>query len=274
MLTPTEAAVASFYDDRIFELECRRLTTTFPVEYAMTLRAFAHWLPPDSDVLEIGVGGAQYSIWMADRAHRVDLVDISRRLLERAHSLLGDRAAGATWASATNLGQFATASFDAVVLLGPLYHLLTITEREKAVEEAARVLKPGGILFAAGINRLAYLRAHFSETGDDVLNRAEYNREQLRTGILSPKYAETIGYSHLSSIDEFQSLFSLQFEPVAYWGLESFAAQGQAKLNVLTPEAAEAWLDLIEQTAPTPEGLGQTDHLLMVARRSSVGAKS
>jgi ubiquinone/menaquinone biosynthesis C-methylase UbiE len=46
-------------------------------------------------------------------------------------------------------------SVDAVLLLGPLYHLIKKEDRDKALKEAHRVLKPGGILFAAAITRFA-----------------------------------------------------------------------------------------------------------------------
>jgi S-adenosylmethionine-dependent methyltransferase len=49
-------------------------------------------------------------------------------------------------------------TFDAVLLMGPLYHLLTIRERLQAVMEAERVLKPGGLIFAAFITRFALFR--------------------------------------------------------------------------------------------------------------------
>ncbi len=59
-------------------------------------------------------------------------------------------------ASATDLDCFQDGAFGAVLTLGPLYHLLTPDERRRAVGEAERVLKPSGVLFASGINRLAY----------------------------------------------------------------------------------------------------------------------
>jgi SAM-dependent methyltransferase len=49
-------------------------------------------------------------------------------------------------------------TFDAVLLMGPLYHLLTIRERLQAVMESERVLKPGGLIFAAFITRFALFR--------------------------------------------------------------------------------------------------------------------
>jgi SAM-dependent methyltransferase len=51
----------------------------------------------------------------------------------------------------------ADGTVDAVLLLGPLYHLTERTDRIQALREARRVLKPGGLLFAVGIGRFASL---------------------------------------------------------------------------------------------------------------------
>ena len=48
-------------------------------------------------------------------------------------------------------------SADAVLLMGPLYHLHEREQRLAALREAHHVLKPGGILVAKAINRLASL---------------------------------------------------------------------------------------------------------------------
>lgn len=51
--------------------------------------------------------------------------------------------------------RFSDASVDAVLLLGPLYHLPAVGDRAQALAEACRVLRSGGVLFAAAISRFA-----------------------------------------------------------------------------------------------------------------------
>ena len=141
-----------------------------------------------------------------------------------------------------------------------------MTERRLAVAEAARLLKPGGVVLAAGINRLAYLRDCLREWGTEVVARRDFHRQYLVDGNLDPEHAPPIGHAHLTSIDEFRAELNA-FEELAFWGVESFSNTYQSSLLGLPDEAREVWLDLIEQTAGTTEGLGTSDHFLFVGRQ-------
>ena len=52
---------------------------------------------------------------------------------------------------------FESDSMDAVLLLGPLYHLQERSDRIQALKETRRVLKKGGLAFCAVISRFAPL---------------------------------------------------------------------------------------------------------------------
>ena len=268
-----DADVACYYDGPIFEAERSRLDTEFPVEGGITLRYLARWVPVGARVVEVGVGGGVYTRALSDRGARVHLVDVSRRLLDAVVADLAPHAAetvlGATHASATDLSALTAGGFDVVLLLGPLYHLLTLADRRRAVEEAARLLRPGGLVMAAGINRLAYLRELFNDQPAEVVARRMFHERYLQDGNLDPTHAPPIGYAHLTTIAEFRALFEGLFREELLAGVESFAAARQRKLRDLSADEREAWLDLIEQTGLTPEGLAQSDHWLFIGRTSA-----
>ncbi len=263
--------VARYYDTAMFEAELARLTRDAPVECAITLRWLERLVPPRADVAEIGVGAGIYSEFLARQGCRLCLVDVSARLLDAAAARLraaglGESISGIHQESATRLASLASGAFDAVLLLGPLYHLCTLAERRLAVAEAARILKPGGLLFAAGINRLAYLRDFFQLFPHVVLEREAFHQQYLVDGNLDPEHAPPIGFAHLSGCDEFRALLLPAFSEIALVGVESFSTKSQTVLNDLTSEEAAAWLDLIEATGQTAEGLGMSDHYLYVGK--------
>src|SRR5579871_5203565 len=122
-----DSAHTGLHYDRNVEAEAARLEQYSPVEYAITLRYLERFIPKGARVAEIGVGVGHYSEFLARRGCRVDLVDVSERLLEAARArLVGAglerQIASVHHASATEL-PLDDASVDAVLLLGPLYHL-------------------------------------------------------------------------------------------------------------------------------------------------------
>ncbi len=148
-----ETAVQHHYDEGLgYELE--RLERHSPVEMRMTLRALERWAPRSGVAIDVGVGSGLYSEWLASRSLSLQLVDVSRKLLEATSARLAaagfaERIAGRHHAPATDLRLLPDGCADVVLLLGPLYHLPSSTERTTAVGEALRLLKPGGVLFAA-----------------------------------------------------------------------------------------------------------------------------
>ena len=65
------------------------------------------------------------------------------------------------------------------------------------------------------------------------------------------------------------SEFEGQFEKVASLGVESFTAVWQNIFCDLPAAERELWLDLVEETGGSLEGIGQSDHFLFVGRKCS-----
>lgn len=117
-------------------------------------------LPP-AVVADVGGGTGPYSFWLASLGYEVHLIDPSTRLVQVCKSRMqvnpsdaGPRTVEVGDARSLWLGD---ASCDAALMLGPFYHLTERDERIRAAQEARRILKPGGYLFAATITRVASL---------------------------------------------------------------------------------------------------------------------
>jgi len=235
------------------------------------------WIPDGATVGDIGVGVGHYAELLARRGCSIYLIDISQRLLDAAYARLKElklheRVVGVHQASATKLDCLETGVLDAVLLLGPLYHLCSVEERQRAVKEASRVIKQDGLLFAAGINHLAYFRELFRATPQLVLSRSDFHKRLLQDGNVDPLHAPPLGYGHLTTCKEFRKLFEAEFHEVTLTGVESFASPWQESVTNLAPTEVEAWLDLVEETGSTPEGLGMADHFLYIGRKKFAGA--
>ena len=114
--------------------------------------------PPPATVLDVGGGPGAHACWLARQGYQVHLIDISPLHVQLAQGASQGQPqaplASAAVGDACAL-DWEAASADAVLLFGPLYHLTDGQDRLQALREARRVLKPGGVLLAAGISRFA-----------------------------------------------------------------------------------------------------------------------
>lgn len=117
--------------------------------------------PPPARVLDVGGGPGRYAAWLTGLGYGVTLLDPVADHVARAWAASGG-AFGVERGDAVALPHPGGAA-DAVLLLGPLYHLVERADRLAAVREAVRVLRPGGVVAAAGICRLAAVLDGFAK---------------------------------------------------------------------------------------------------------------
>ncbi|HMM33100.1 MAG TPA: class I SAM-dependent methyltransferase, partial [Clostridia bacterium] len=120
------------------------------VEFLTTMRYIEKFLAPGARVIEIGAGTGRYSRAIADMGYRVDAVELFASNIEvlKQH-LKPQQQISVTQGNALDLSSFADNTYDVTLLLGPMYHLYTEEDKCKAIKEALRVTKPGGVVFAS-----------------------------------------------------------------------------------------------------------------------------
>ncbi|HEV8574133.1 MAG TPA: class I SAM-dependent methyltransferase [Dehalococcoidia bacterium] len=269
--------VRKFYEISA-EREWRRLEqpTDGELEFAVHKAWIGKFLPPPpARVLDIGGGPGRYSIWLAELGYRVTLADLSPDLLaiarQRAEELnvllehIGE-------ADARKLSHFGDESFDAVVCLGPLYHLLSERDRASAAAELVRVLKPDGIAFAAFLNRLAVLRVAVDQ---DLPFFTSYTFELIRRW-----YDEGVFISAIAGI--FTDTFSMHpadvppfMESVGFRTLDlissqSIAADRQKHLSLFKEKQPDLYPWVMERliaTANDPTTVGSGFHMLYIGQK-------
>jgi len=108
-------------------------------------------------ILDVGGGTGVHAEWLLADGHRVDLVEPVQRHVTHAAARLGSNSSFTAVLGDVRSLQFIDSVFDAVLLLGPLYHLVERSDRMQAWSEVRRVVKPCGVVFAAAISRFASL---------------------------------------------------------------------------------------------------------------------
>ncbi|CAN5830828.1 class I SAM-dependent methyltransferase [soil metagenome] len=240
------------------------------VEYLRTLDVLARYLPaPPATVVDIGGGPGRYAVWLAAQGYTVCLLDPVPLHVEQARATLQDFEHAEAEVGDTRALPYPDKSADAVLLLGPLYHLTERADRSKALEEAKRVLKPGGTLFAAAISRFASFLdgLSFGFLNDPAF--AKIVDDDLQTGVHQnlerrDNYFTTAYFHRPEELSRETEKAALKLEVLI--GLEGPSRY----LNDLDATLAEAektttLLNLLRTTEKEPSLLGMSPHILAVA---------
>lgn len=144
----TQDYLSNYYQN--YDEEGRLLSKHGMVEYITTMKYIEKYLQPGMRIMEIGAATGRYSHALARKGYQVDAVELVEHNIEIfKENTLPDEPVTITQGNAMDLSAFESESYDITLLLGPMYHLFTTEDKLKALSEAIRVTKKGGIIFSA-----------------------------------------------------------------------------------------------------------------------------
>jgi S-adenosylmethionine-dependent methyltransferase len=239
-------------------------------EFAITLKALLEFLPDTTcSVLDIGGGPGRYAIELARLGYEVTLMDISKKSLHLAKEMAEEEGVfikAYIHGNALSTSEYISENFKAVLLMGPLYHLLLSMERVQAVQEGMRILEPGGRLFASFITRFAPFRDSAKNIPQWILENHDYAMRMLETGLHEKptKFARAY-FTHPDEI--IPMMESCGLKTLRMVGCEGIVAGHEEMVNELQGEAWDAWVELNYRLGMEPTLYGASDHLLYVGEK-------
>jgi len=241
------------------------------LEYDLTWRYLDQYLPAQGSILEIGAATGRYTLGLAKRGYTVTAVDLSVGLLEECKRSISDagleKQVKFILADARDLSEVTQRDFDAVLLMGPLYHLIVEEDRKTALKEASDRLREGGILFSAFISR-------FGIMGDLIKNMPEWIEGQPEVHSIlehgkNPYHGRQEGFrGYFAQTSEIAPLHeAMGFETLTLAGVEPAIAADDESYNKLEGKQRELWLDLLYKMSTEKSILGASRHLLYIGRK-------
>ena len=261
-----DADIEEFYTSGYDEVDRLHISAVGRLERVRTQELLLRHLPPvPARVLDVGGGPGVYAAWLASLGYEVTLVDPVARHVEQAseHGTFAVELGDARALLATD------ASVDVVLLMGPLYHLLDPADRAKALAEARRVVRPGGLIVGAFISRHAPIidvAAKLLINDDEMFDRLRRLRHE---GHNDARHGFTAAYFH--TVEEIRADFAAAGldDPVVY-GIEGpLLGLISSRLVDNRADVFEAALRAARLVEDDPAMLAANGHLLAVTRAAT-----
>lgn len=234
------------------------------VEYLTSMKyihKYLEKLPKDAKILDVGAGTGRYSVALAKEGYdvtAVELVKYNLGILKQKGSTVK-----AYQGNALNLKRFEDSTFDMTLVFGPMYHLYTLEDKQKALQEAVRVTKKDGmILVAYCMNEYSILVHGFK---DNYIKESIQNGKVNDVFRVTPKPEDLYDYVRLEDIDAVNQSAEVE-------RLQIVAADGPANymrqvLNAMDEDTYELFIQYHLSTCERPELLGASAHTLDILRK-------
>ncbi len=227
------------------------------IEYLTALKYINEYLKPNDKIIDIGAGTGKYSKYFYDKGYDVTAVELVKHNLRQIEKknikcMLGN---------ATNLKKIKDNSYDITLLFGPLYHLISMEEKIKALNEAKRITKPNGYIFISYcMNEYAIIEHGFKD--NNILNELNLIDDDFK---ITPNNKDLYSFVRLEDINHLKDQTNLKrIKIISQDGPSEYIKK---TINKMDDKTFEIYLNYHFKTCEKPELLGAGRHVMDILKK-------
>ncbi|MCR5462501.1 MAG: class I SAM-dependent methyltransferase [bacterium] len=231
------------------------------VEFNTSIKYILKYLEKYSNpkILDIGAGTGRYSGYLSSLGFDVTAVELVKhnyKLITTNYPLVK-----AYLGNALDLKKFNDNSFDLIIMFGPIYHLHTIDEKLKAINEAKRILKDDGIMFICYyMNDYAIIKHGFI---DGFIDEKENNYDLDYK--INEDENELYSYSRIEDIDKLNELANLKRTEIFTQDL--LTDYFRKEINKMDDETFDKYLDYVYKVSNKKDLIGIGSHTVDIVKK-------
>lgn len=239
------------------------------IEFLTTTHMLKGIVSEGACILDVGAGAGVYSFYYAERNHKVVAIDITPKHIEKINekSKQTGLSIDAHEGNAADLSRFDSDSFDFVMCFGPMYHLTALDDRNACIKECLRVLKKGGYLAIAYINKYSVIP--MLATRDPKFIRNSVIEKVINEGVIVEGDEDCFWTdAYFTSPDEIEAyLTNFDIIPVDHVGTDGISHTVQEYVDRLGDDEFDSWLSYHYQTCRERSILGISTHGLYICQK-------
>lgn len=260
----TKDYLTEYYEN--YDEQGRLETRHGNVEFVTTMKYIERYLRKGMRVLEIGAATGRYSHTIARMGYDVTAVELVEHNIElfKKYTQEGERVS-IMQGNATDLSFLEDNSFDITLVLGPMYHLFEDEERRKAMSEAVRVTKKGGVIFCAycmadsAIMSFGFVKGNIKEIVAKCM-------VDTKTFEAFSKPWDLFMLMRKENIDKLREGFDVT--QLHYVAADGYANHMRETLSQMDEESYRLFLDYHLETCERVELTGYSNHTLDIFRKN------
>ena len=259
----TKEILNNFYEN--YDEDNRLLSRYGYVEFLTTMTYIEKYLKKGMRILEIGAATGRYSHTLARKGYKVDAVELVEHNIEifKSNTKEGEDIT-ITQGNAMDLSAFDDNIYDITLILGPLYHLFTEEDKLKALKEAVRVTKKGGVIFAAYCMGDASILLYGFQKNEirNLINQCKLDTETFDT------FSEPFDIFELHRKEDIEALREkLNADHLHLIATDGYANHMREKLEEMDEETYNLFLKYHLATCERQDLLGYSNHTLDIFRK-------